>query len=153
MKFVVTKELGRLAKWLRILGFDASYYNRDNPSALIIQALREERIILTRNHRLPIRTGVRIKVLESEKIRQQLKELLKELKIRLKSDMMFTRCIICNAGLQAVDKTQVQSRVPEYVFNTQDKFFTCPQCQRVYWEGTHWGNVSAVIAGLADEGR
>ena len=81
MKFILTKELGRLAKWLRILGFDAEYFNQDNLSSLIIQALRDERIILTRNQRLPKHAGMKIILIKSEKIKEQMAEILKALKI------------------------------------------------------------------------
>ena len=54
---------------------------------------------------------------------------------------MFSRCIICNVELEDIDKAKVKDKVPEYVFKTQGEFITCPKCQRIYWQGTHWGNV------------
>ena len=145
MKFLLTRELGRLSKWLRILGFDAEYYNQDNVSTLIIQALRDNRIIITRNSRLPKPTGIRIVLISSEKINQQVPEVVGLLKLKLDSSRMFTRCIICNRELAPIDKHQVKDKVPEYVFNTQEEFVTCPRCQRIYWQGTHWGNVARTL--------
>ena len=145
MKFLLTKELGRLSKWLRILGFDASYFTQDKTSSLIIQALREDRVILTRNHRLPKSCGAKIIIIQTETIREQLAEVLKTLKIEPNSDMMFSRCIICNEELAEVDKPKVQNKVPGYVFETQDRFITCLKCGRIYWQGTHWGNVSKIL--------
>jgi uncharacterized protein with PIN domain len=145
MKFILTKELGRLAKWLRILGFDTAYFNQDNLSSLIIQALREERIIITRNQRLPKSTGLKIVLIKQEVLKEQLQEILKILKIQPDSDMMFSRCIICNVELTDIRKDKVKDRVPEYVFKTQDKFITCPRCNRIYWSGTHWGNVAKTL--------
>lgn len=141
MKFLLTKELGRLVKWLRILGFDAEYYKESNFSTLIIQALRDERIILTRNHRLPEARGVKIVLIKAENIREQITELLKELDIKPDPEAMFTRCIICNEELQSIAKEEIKDKVPEYVFKTQENFITCPKCSRIYWQGTHWGNV------------
>ncbi|MBM3250612.1 MAG: hypothetical protein FJZ09_07275, partial [Candidatus Omnitrophica bacterium] len=115
MKFLLTKELGRLAKWLRILGLDTTYSKEAKAATLIIEALREERIIITRNHRLPAGRGVRIVVIEQEKIKAQLAEILEALKIKPDPDQMFTRCILCNEELQAIEKEKVKDKVPEYV--------------------------------------
>ena len=145
MKFILTKELGRLAKWLRILGFDTVYYNRDNLSSLIIQALRDERIILTRNQRLPQARGMKILLIKNEKIKKQVEEVLKTLKIRPDPEIMFSRCILCNEELADMAKDKVKDKVPDYVFKTQEDFITCPKCQRIYWQGTHWGNVQKTL--------
>ncbi len=145
MKFILTKELGRLSKWLRILGFDTVYYNQDKPSSLIIQALRDERIILTRNQRLPQARGLKIVLIKNEKIKKQVAEILQTLKIVLEPEMMFSRCILCNTELVYITKDEVKDKVPEYVFNTQEDFLTCPQCNRIYWQGTHWGNVRKTL--------
>ena len=145
MRLVLTKELGRLARWLRILGLDAVYSKEGKNSSLIILALREGRVILTRNHCLPRSAGIRLVYIESEKIRDQLKEALHKLKVSLGSARMFSRCILCNEELARAEKETMKMRVPEYVFETQDTFFTCPKCGRVYWQGTHWGNVSATL--------
>ncbi len=145
MKFIVTRELGRLAKWLRILGFDTVYVTQINSGSLIIQALRDDRIILTRNHRLPKSAGARIILLESERIKEQLQEVLHKLHLNPQPETMFIRCTICNEVLKRVDKGSVKTQVPEYVFSTQEDFFSCPKCSRVYWQGTHWGNVKATL--------
>jgi hypothetical protein len=145
MKLILTRELGRLCKWLRILGFDAGYFQQDNLSSVIIEALREDRIILTRNHHLPRSTGLRIVLIEAEKIKAQVAEALKKLDIKPSSEKMFSRCIICNEELLGIEKEKVREKVPEYVFKTQDEFITCPKCQRIYWQGTHWGNVAQTL--------
>lgn len=141
MKFILTKELGKLAKWLRILGFDTLYFNQDNPGSLIVQALRDERIILTRNQHLPCARGVTIIHIAAETLKAQIPQIVKTLNIKLDSQRMFTRCILCNETLVSVEKQKVKDKVPEYVFNTQSDFVRCPQCERIYWQGTHWGNV------------
>jgi hypothetical protein len=145
MKFILSRELGRLAKWLRILGVDAAYFNQDNTSPLVIQALRDNRIIITRNHRLAKSCRLKTILVKSEKLKEQLYQILKELKLDINSDMMFSRCIICNVILEGVDKDKVQDKVPEYVFKTQDNFIACPECKRIYWSGTHWGNVAQTL--------
>ena len=146
MKFILTKELGRLAKWLRILGFDTVYFNQDNLSSLIVQALRDERIILTRNHRLPKATGMKIILVKNERLKDQITEVFRFFKIKPESCVMFTRCIICNTELLDIEKDRIKDKVPEYVFKTQQDFITCPKCNRIYWQGTHWGNVQSLIS-------
>ncbi len=145
MKFLLSNELGRLANWLRILGFDAEYFPPQNLSSLIIQALREERVIITRNQHLPKHTGIRIVVLKSEKIKEQVAEILKALNTAVNKDIMFSRCTICNVPLVPVEKEKIKDKVPEYVFKTQSAFTACPKCQRIYWQGTHWGNVRQTL--------
>ena len=145
MKFLLTRELGKLAKWLRILGFDAAYLTEDNPGSIIIQALRENRIILTRNLNLARSARVKTLPVGSEILKEQIPQILKELKLAVNDDMMFSRCILCNAELAAVEKSAIKGQVPEYVLNTQDKFVRCPACKRIYWSGTHWGNVFATL--------
>ena len=141
MKFIVTKELGRLAKWLRILGFDADYFKDDERRKLIIKSLRDDRIILTRDSKLSQYTGVKIIHITSDFVDAQLKQLLSENKLELDEGKFFRRCVICNVELDEVDKSRIESAVPEYVYNTQNFFVKCPNCHRVYWRGTHWDNV------------
>ncbi len=141
MKFILSKELGRLAKWLRILGFDAEYFRKDSTSSFIVQALREDRTILTRRHRFPQHLGIRIVLIRSEKIKEQVAEAVKALNLQVIKDIMFSRCVICNTALAPVEKKEVKEKVPGYIFETQDYFLGCLRCVRIYWRGTHWGNV------------
>jgi len=145
MRFILTKELGRLAKWLRILGFDSVYFNQGNLSSLVIKALQDNRLILTRNHHLPKVRAVRLLQLKSETIKEQLKETLEALSLKPDADKMFTRCIICNEELAQTERQNVKGKVADFVFQSQDKFLTCPKCRRIYWQGTHWGNVTKIL--------
>lgn len=145
MKLLLTRELGRLAKWLRILGLDAEYFSADNTSSLIIQALRDSRIIITRNHRLPQAKGIKIILIKHEKIKAQVAEALDLLNLQPQRERMFSRCIICNEELAGISKEEAKDKVPEYVFKTQEDFITCPECKRIYWQGTHWGNVEKTL--------
>jgi len=84
-------------------------------------------------------------LLETEKIKAQVAEVIKKLEITPDKKMLFTRCLLCNAELVAVEKEKIKDKVPEYVFKTQDNFITCPKCNRIYWQGTHWGNVEKTL--------
>jgi uncharacterized protein with PIN domain len=65
---------------------------------------------------------------------------------------MFTRCILCNEPLTDIAKEKARGRIPEYVFKTQDKFVCCPKCSRIYWQGTHWGNVVDTLKEIDKDG-
>lgn len=58
---------------------------------------------------------------------------------------MFTRCVLCNKILSEVSRDKIKDKVPEYVFQAQDKFLRCDECGRVYWQGTHWDNAAATL--------
>jgi hypothetical protein len=145
VKFIVTKELGRLAKWLRILGYDTTYFSSDNRSSLVIASLREGRIILTRDSRMGRYAGLKIVKVNSDFVKEQIGQVLNELSLKPSEEDMFCRCTICNEILEGVEKSEVKGKVPEYVFQTQEEFMRCPKCLRFYWQGTHWGNVTKTL--------
>ena len=148
MKFLLTRELGKLARWLRILGFDAEYLREIRASSFIIKALQEDRIIISRNRKLPKARGVKIVFIDSEILNEQIKEVQQRLNIKYDSKQMFTRCIVCNEQLKAIEKELVRDKVPPLVFDEQTEFVICPKCQRVYWQGTHWGKVKETLEGI-----
>lgn len=145
MKFLVTQELGRLCRWLRILGLDTTYIITNNRSEIIFTAIKDSRIIVTRDRRLGEHRGLKMIIIKSDFLKEQLKQLKDELKIEIKPEEMFMRCIICNEFLLEIDKEKVKGKVPQYVYDTQEEFVQCPQCKRVYWQGTHWGNVKNTL--------
>lgn len=145
MKFIATKELGRLAKWMRILGFDTEYFKEENYSKLKILALRDERIILTRNTRLSRPGGIKLVQIKHDSLNEQLLDVSKELDLKADKDLMFSRCTICNIALEPVEKEKIKDKIPKYVFETQSKFIQCPKCLRIYWPGSHWGNVEEIL--------
>ncbi|MEW6075065.1 MAG: Mut7-C RNAse domain-containing protein [Candidatus Omnitrophota bacterium] len=148
VRFILTRELGRLSRWLRILGFDAEYNVNDTPGRLIIEALKSRRIILTRRHKMPQSRGVRIATINEEELQGQLIEVVRLFGLRLDAEKMFSRCVICNVALVAAEKEKVKDRVPQQVWLTQKQFVTCPVCRRIYWRGSHWGNAAEVLKGL-----
>jgi len=145
MKFLLTREVGRLARWLRILGCDARYESSANTSACVLAALKEDRVLVTRNRRIGRRHAGTIVCLSSDDVKAQLRELGQRLGLLWDASQMFTRCLVCNRPLEAVAKDSVRERVPEFVFQTQEQFHQCPACRRVYWRGTHWGHVTEVL--------
>jgi uncharacterized protein with PIN domain len=137
-KFIVDFMLGRLAKWLRMLGYDTVYFTGRDKTRLLFQSLTENRIVVTRDHRLSWKRAWKLVVVNSDHADDQLKQVLAECKLIVTQARFFTRCTLCNGVIQAVpDKAAVKEKVPEYVFKTQEMFSRCLSCDKIYWQGTH----------------
>ncbi len=137
MKFILTPELGRLCKWLRILNYDA-YYFKGRSASLILKALQEDRIIITREKRSFRNSAVKSVVLNQEKLLSQIKELKSVLGLDINIDNIFLRCADCNTVTVKVDKKDIKGKVPSYVYDNQQEFYKCPVCKKIFWRGTHW---------------
>ncbi|RLC63369.1 MAG: hypothetical protein DRI79_08740 [Chloroflexi bacterium] len=127
--------LGKLAKWLRLLGYDTAYDNAASDPELARRARAEGRILLTRDHELAARRGLRTLLIQSETLEEQLREVRDALGPPLHPAL--SRCAVCNAVLEPVSPAEIADRVPPYVLRTQSEFRRCPGCGRVYWPGTH----------------
>ena len=136
MKFVADKMLGKLAKWLRIIGQDVTYGSHLSGYGLIHSAGREGRFLLTRDRGVIKRNLPEHLLIQSDLFREQLKEVVHACRLDpLK--VAFTRCVECNSLLEAISKGTIREKVPPYVFSNQEKFSICRQCQRIYWPATH----------------
>ncbi len=145
MKFILTRELGRLSRWLRILGLDSLYETAREISKVIVKSLKEDRIILTKNKKFLEHPGLKCLVLDEDDYLEQLRRVVGEFKIRPQEVKMFSRCIFCNSPLVFVEKEKIKESVPPYVYQTQEEFYMCEKCGRIYWQGSHWGNVREVL--------
>jgi hypothetical protein len=147
-RFLADAMLGRLARWLRILGFDTAYRDDWSDAELARRAFEEDRILLTRDRRLPDRWRVpRVLVLGSEGPGEQLREVARAFP-RGASTRAFTRCSRCNAPLEAATRESVAAAVPPRVLRDQREFRRCPGCARVYWEGSHVARMRSVLDDL-----
>lgn len=150
--FVADVMLGRLAKWLRIAGFDVLYSNRFSDDELVRLSNGEGRILLSRDTRLLVRRAVnRFIFLESEDVRAQLKQVFRSAHVT-HLPALLSRCLSCNEPLAEVPRESVSELVPAYVFRTQPHFKSCPHCLRVYWAGTHRQSVLHTLERLLSEG-
>ncbi len=144
-RLLVDFMLGRLAKKLRLAGFDAEYHSGDDES-FIHRALSERRIPVTRDRALAKRRvfrreGIAVIVPDSNDYHRQFEFVLKELKkLGYKTPVPFSRCPLCNSDLLKLKKFSACTFVPAYVFLTTDNFKICPHCRRIFWRGTHFKN-------------
>jgi len=141
-KFIVDHNVGKLAKWLRLMGYDALFFDGSDDSQLIATALAEGRVILTRDTQIMKRgivTSGRLKaiLIEGDKPELQICQVIESLNLDCQFQP-FTICLECNQALLERSKQQVEDRVPPYVFQTQNQYMECPNCHRIYWRGTHW---------------
>lgn len=127
--------LGRLAKWLRLLGYDTAYENEAGDPHLARRARAEGRVLLTRDHELAKRRGLRTLLIRSEALEEQVREVQDAL--GPPPDPAPSRCSVCNGVLEAVAPDEIAGRVPPYVLRTQTEFHLCSGCGKVYWPGTH----------------
>lgn len=141
--FAAEKTLGKLAKWLRILGFDTIY----DPD--IKNPAESGRILLTRTKRIKYEyTTDKLIFIKSDKPFNQLKEVIKALGIVNEDIKTFTRCIRCNTKIRMINKNSIRSVVPDYVWENQDSFKTCIKCKRIYWQGSHTKRSMEIIKKL-----
>jgi len=147
-RFIADAMLGRLARWLRILGFDCAYDGEIDDEALVRRAIREDRIILSRDRSLPEDWWVAgIHLVGSQQLREQLREIL--LRYDLAGSVrLFTRCNECNHPLREAHKAGVSERVPPHALAAHARFLECPSCRRVYWEGSHTERIRRVVDDL-----
>lgn len=128
--------VGRLARWLRVLGFDVAYSNAYEDDEIVRIAQQDDRVILTRDTGLAARRNrAECLLIESVDYRKQIQQVLRTFDLR--TFALFSRCIECNVPLKAIDKESVFEQVPPYVYLTQERFAICSSCRRVYWHGTH----------------
>jgi len=138
MKFICDDMLGKLAKLLRALGFDTYFQKNIQDHQLLRKALEEERVVVTRDRKLvQVKTIPQYVLIWSDQPLAQLEELLQKLSVSLKKGNVFSRCMECNTILQKVEKENVKEKVYPYVYQTQENFWHCPTCNKIYWAGTH----------------
>lgn len=136
-RFFADAMLGKLARWMRTLGCDVEYAKEIGDAQLVLKALAQGRVILTRDRLLANRRSVhgRCLFIESDAIGAQLRQVVKAFGIG--KTPALTRCLRCNTLLGYADKGSVKGLVPQFIYETHDAFSVCASCKRVYWCGSH----------------
>ena len=145
-RFVADTMLGRLARWLRILGYDTHYDPALDDDALLRIAQAEDRILLTRDHALARRGGPSAFLIDHDDLLAQLQAIRQ--RFGDPPDAPFSRCPVCNARLVPVPREAVAAYVPAFVWQQHERFHRCPSCDRIYWPGTHFERMQAVLRAL-----
>src|SRR5574337_1129634 len=137
MKFIADVMLGRLAKRMRLLGFDVFYNAAFSDNDIIRLSLEEDRVILTRDVTLSARPLASNHLfITSDRVQEQVKQILSAFRIEMLSRPL-TRCSECNESLVPIAKQDARDLVPQHVYDKYDAFLRCMRCERIYWEGTH----------------
>lgn len=140
-KFVVDDMLGKLAKRLRLLGFDVVYPKITADSMIVKISKEENRIILTRDNGIARIKGLNVILIKSKKLDIQIKEVFQKGKFPLNKNLMFTRCSVCNNPADPIEKEKIKSKVPPLIYKMFEDFTYCPKCDKVYWKGTHYEKI------------
>ena len=156
VKFVTDNNVGKLARWLRLIGYDALLFKQKDDGQMIKTALSEGRVILTKDtqfmkRRLVTNGKLKTILVEQDDPKLQMQEVVKILNLNYHFKP-FSLCLECNQVLIARDKEEVKNLVPAHVFETQASYTECPVCHRIYWQGTHWQAMLKKLEDLQIEG-
>jgi len=148
LKFVTDGMLGKLTRWLRMLGHDVVYTGSMDDKELIQKVKEEKRILLTRDlglYRQAIARGAEAFLTESPNQTANLAKLAERFKFQLEIDVKVSRCPKCNARIKPVSKADVISRIPKTTSSNYNEFWECSGCQQIYWRGAHWKKIEKTL--------
>ena len=135
--FVLDTMLGRLARWLRAMGYDTLYLGQAEDRHLLQIARNEARILVTRDRMLARLAEPHSCLIRGERVDDQILEAVQRLALSTDDGDWLSRCLECNTRLETGPRESFQGLVPEHVFLTQTDFKRCPGCDRIYWAGSH----------------
>jgi hypothetical protein len=148
VKFVADGMLGKLTRWLRMLGQDVEYSNQMNDSELLETSNKKRKVLLTKDLELYRRAAARnieTFYVEGGTEAEKVAEIAGRFKIPLKISMEKSRCPACNSRIKPIPKKDVAEKVEKNTFAFYNDFWTCPKCGKIYWQGAHWGNIQATL--------
>lgn len=148
MKFIADGMLGKLTRWLRILGYNVKYSNKLDDAQISFIAENEQRILLTKDlrfyHQVAAK-GISAFYLGGRTEGEKLAELSKRFGISLEIDVKRSRCTKCNIRVRSTPKEKVAKKVKEGTFAHYNNFWQCPKCGQIYWQGTHWVKIRRTL--------
>ncbi len=156
IRFIADNNVGKLARWLRLIGYDTLLFKQKDDGQMIGTALNEDRVILTKDtqfmkRRLVTNGELKVILIKQDNPEDQIQEVVKTLNLSYHFNP-FSLCLECTQTLVPQGKEEVHSRVPLHVFETQTQYTECPACHRIYWQGTHWQAMVKKLQDLQREG-
>jgi uncharacterized protein with PIN domain len=140
-KFITDASLGKLAKWLRLLGYDTLVFPKEAGREMLRLAAAEGRIVLTKRHDMLERQFCgNLFLVVGVDLGSQLNDVISKFSLKINQQKMFGICLKCNERLYPVTPEEVRNLVPPFVFENCTQYNKCPRCQNVYWAGTHQRN-------------
>jgi len=156
IRFIADNNVGKLARWLRLMGYDTLLFKQKDDSQMINTALNEDRVILTKDaqfmkRRLVTNGTLKVILIKQDAPEVQIQEVAKALNLDYHF-ASFSLCLECNRALLPHSKGEVQNLVPPRIFEIQTQYMECPACHRIYWQGTHWQAMGKKLQDLEERG-
>jgi uncharacterized protein with PIN domain len=148
LKFIADGMLGKLTRWLRILGHNVKYSNKLDDAQLMAIAKKERRILLTRDLELyqqATAKGIQAFYVDGQTEAENLAKIAQRFGISLDIDMAKSRCPKCNAQVKPIPKEKVAGKVEESTYTYYNEFWECPKCGQIYWQGAHWTRIRKTL--------
>ena len=140
--------LGKLVRWLRMLGQDTIYSTKLTDMDLIFKAKRENRILITRDYKLyqnSVKHEIQVFYTTSQNKAEVLANLKNRFGIHLDIDMNLSRCPLCNNKLKQITKQKATKKIKQNTLFYYNDFWSCPKCQSIYWQGSHWKAITSTL--------
>jgi len=151
MQFLVDAMFGRLARWLRMSGYDTVYDTTLRDGRMIGMARDEGLILISRDRELIRRAkaeNIPAHYVTSLEFIEQLRQMEGEIGVVFQTSPEHSRCPVCNGELQLTGKKDIKAKVLESVIEQYNRFWVCSGCKKIYWHGGHWKNVCETIERL-----
>ncbi|NJK78008.1 MAG: hypothetical protein HC944_03825 [Nanoarchaeota archaeon] len=147
--FFVDAMLGNIARKLRLLGYDSKYFSDINDTKLIDIAIKDKRIIISKDYELILRAqkfGIQTIYITKQKLIEQFLELTNKICLKnFEINGNIARCTKCNSLTESIDKNNYKEKIPPRVFNLNENYWRCKNCDKIYWEGTHIKNLQVFV--------
>jgi hypothetical protein len=148
MRFIADGMLGKLTRWLRMLGQDVKYSRSLRDEQLIKTAKAENRILLTRDLKLyqqARKRGVNTTLVKDATEAEKLASLAEQFDIKLEIDVTVSRCPKCNSPIKPISKNKIKDRILAATSTYYNKFWECSCCGQIYWQGSHWKRIEKTL--------
>ena len=154
MKFLADGMLGKLTRWLRMIGHNVAYFVQFSDNELLELAKKEERTLLTKDFELykrAIGRGLDAYYLEGKSEPDQLAEVAKRYGLQITIDMNKSYCPLCNSPLKTASKEELTNKIEKNTYKFYDKFWRCPNCTQIYWQGAHWKQITKTLTQVKED--